>query len=46
VRIALIIGRGKPPLYFDTPTKNGEPQPEVIAAMDAFPFFSEHLAFK
>jgi hypothetical protein len=35
VRIALIIGRGKPPLYFDTPTKNGEPLPEVIAAMSA-----------
>jgi enterochelin esterase-like enzyme len=25
----------KPPLYFDAPTKNGEPQPEVLAAMSA-----------
>ena len=25
----------KPPLYFDTPTKNGEPQVEVSAAMSA-----------
>ena len=35
VRIALIIGRGKPTLYFDTPTKNGELQPEVIGALSA-----------
>ena len=26
---------GKPPLYFDAPTKNGEPQPDVLAAMAA-----------
>jgi S-formylglutathione hydrolase FrmB len=25
----------KPPVFFDAPTKNGEPQPEVIAAMNA-----------
>ncbi len=25
----------KPPFYFDTPTVNGEPQPEVVAALSA-----------
>jgi enterochelin esterase-like enzyme len=25
----------RPPLYFDTPTRNGEPQPDVIAALNA-----------